>query len=463
MVRVRIAPSPTGYFHMGTARSALMVWLFARKNKGKFILRIEDTDKERSKKEFEDDIVAGIKALGLDYDEFYRQSERYGIYREHLDRLVAEDKAYYCFCSKEELEDQKKEAEKAGEIPKYGGKCANLSKEEIERNIKNKRPFVIRLRMPKEKISWEDIIRGFIEFDADAIGDIVIAKNKDEPLYNFTAVVDDILMGITHIIRGEDHISNTPKQIALYKAIGANIPKFAHLPLILSSDRSKMSKRSGGTPLKDYLSDGYFPEAIINFLVLIGWHPKNNREIFSKEDLISEFELEHVQKGGAAFDPQKLNWLNRKYISGILSAEEVARRGQPFVPEEWKLTPSIIAAVRERINKLSEIKNYVEFFFVEPEYPKEILFWKGEKGNTGENLKVLSEKIMEVDENSFNKENLERAVMAIVPSDKKGEYLWPLRVALSGKEQSPGPFEIMEALGRKKTAVRISTAMEKIS
>jgi glutamyl-tRNA synthetase len=253
MVRVRVAPSPTGYFHIGSARTALMVWLFAKKNNGTFILRIEDTDKERSKKEFDDDIIEGIKALGLDYDEFYRQSERYDIYREYLDKLVTADKAYYCFCTKEDIEAEKVEMEKSGKTPKYGGKCANLSAEEIKRNIDNEKPYVVRLRNPETKISWEDMIRGLIEFDTSSIGDIVIAKNKNEPLYNLTVVIDDMLMNITHVIRGEDHISNTPKQIAIYRAFDADIPLFAHLPLILSSDRSKMSKRHGATALKDYL------------------------------------------------------------------------------------------------------------------------------------------------------------------------------------------------------------------
>jgi glutamyl-tRNA synthetase len=292
------------------------------------------------------------------------------------------------------------------------------------------------------------------------IGDIVIAKSYEEPLYNFVVVVDDALMKISHVIRGEDHISNTPKQIAIMHSLGFKEPIYAHLPLILNKNRSKMSKREGDVSLIDFLNKGYIPEAIINFLALLSWHPKDDREIFSIDDMVKEFSMDRVQKGGSVFDYDKLDWINRKYISDIIPVEELVNRGQKFIKKEWKLTPEIIKAVRGRLVKLSDLEKFVDFFFIEPEYPAEDLFWKGKRGNIKDNLSSILEVVSDMED--FNKNNAERAIMAIVPDNKKGEYLWPLRLALSGKKKSPGPFEIMEGLGKEESVSRINKAINKL-
>ena len=324
--RVRIAPSPTGWLHIGTARTALFNFLFARKNGGKFILRIEDTDKERSKKEYEENILEGLKWLNLYWDEGpdiggpygpYRQSERIEIYKEYLLKLLKEEKAYYCFCSPEEIEAQKKDMALRGLTPIYSGKCRNLSKREAEEKIKRGENYVIRIKMPQKKIKFKDLIRGEIEFDLSLIGDIVIAKSLEEPLYNFTVVVDDYLMKITHVIRGDDHISNTPKQLVLQEMLGFERPFYAHLPMILGPDRSKLSKRHGEMALTEYKKLGYLKEAMINFLALLGWHPSSDEEIFSLEELIERFSLERVQKSGAVFNHLKLDWFNSFYLKKI--------------------------------------------------------------------------------------------------------------------------------------------------
>ena len=456
-----MAPSPTGMMHIGTARTGLFVWLFARQNDGKFILRIEDTDKERYSPEFEESIIKGLERLNLNWDEFYKQSERTAIYREHLERLIKEDKIYPCFCSKEELDKERAVAEREKRPVIYSKKCASIPQEEAEKRIASGEPYVWRFRMPEKKISFNDMVRGEVEYDASLIGDIVIAKNLDEPLYNFVVVVDDMLMQISHVIRGDDHLANTPKQIAIFESLGAKPPIFAHFPLILNPDRSKMSKREGDTALVEFLDKGYLPEALINFLALLSWHPKNDKEIFSIDELIKEFDISRIQKGGAVFDYQKLNWLNHKYISEIISPEELVKRGQMFVPTEWKLTPSIINAVKTRLEKLSDLESAVRLFFITPDYETDLLFWKGEKGSVKENLEKLLSTISETD--NFGKDNLESVIFAVVPADKKGEYLWPLRVALSGAKESPSPFEIMEALGKSTSVERVERALTKLT
>ncbi|MDD5099228.1 MAG: glutamate--tRNA ligase, partial [Candidatus Colwellbacteria bacterium] len=389
MVRVRLAPSPTGMMHIGTARAGLFVWLFARQNGGKFILRIEDTDKERSKKEYEDSIISGLEALGLDWDEFYRQSERTEIYKGYLNKLIESGDAYPCFCSKEDLEREKEEAEKNKKPVIYSGKCSAISREEANKRIAAGEPHTIRFRMPSEKIAFDDMIRGRVEYDGSLIGDIIIAKNYEEPLYNVTVVVDDILMEITHIIRGEDHLSNTPKQIALFRALGYKEPAFGHLPLILNSDRSKMSKRGGDTALIDFLNKGYMPEAVINFLALLSWHPKDDREIFSIDDLLKEFDIGRIQKGGAVFDYVKLNWINRHYINHLVPTEELLKRSKKFLPADWNPTPAMIDSVKSRLDNLSEIKEALAIYFEPLSYEADSLHFKDKKDSTKKNLEKI--------------------------------------------------------------------------
>ncbi|MBC7074377.1 glutamate--tRNA ligase, partial [Candidatus Parcubacteria bacterium] len=322
-IRVRFAPSPTGYLHIGGVRTALFNFLFAKKNQGVFILRIEDTDKERSKKEYEENIMESLRWLGIEWDEGpdkggpfgpYRQSERGEFYKKYLQKLLNEGKAYYCFCTKEELEAERQYLLSLGQAPRYSGKCRNLPKEVVEKNLKEKKESVIRLKVEPQKVVFFDLIRGKIEVEAELLGDFVIAKSLTEPLYNFACVVDDYEMKITHVIRGEEHISNTPKQILIQKALGFPQPQYAHLPLILAPDRSKLSKRHGAVSVWEYKKMGYLPEALLNFLAFLGWNPGTNREIYSLSALIKDFSLERIQKSGAVFNQKKLDFLNGFYI-----------------------------------------------------------------------------------------------------------------------------------------------------
>ena len=474
-VRTRFAPSPTGFLHIGSARTVLFNWLFARQNNGKFILRIEDTDIERSMPEFEKDIISGIKWLGLDWDEeLYRQSERLDIYEKYLRKLIEEEKAYYCFCSKEDLEADRQAMLTQGMAPKYGGRCRHIKKDEAEKRVKAGKPAVIRFRVPEIEVEFTDIIRGKVKFDASLMGDIVIAKDLRSPLYNFSNVIDDAEMKITHVIRGEDHLSNTPKQILIYSALGFEIPHFAHLPLILTPDRKKMSKRDMETALKDYADDGYLKEAIINFLAFLGWHPKDDKEILGIGELVKEFDLKRVQKAGAVFNLEKLEWLNGQYIK-TLSPEELAERMKDFIPELWRnegnkeILVKAISLERERMKKLSDFKESADFFFELPDYDEKLLAWPrpaGEesvinKEKISANLKILSEEIDKIFKADFTKQNIEEAITPLTAVWGRGDLLWPLRAALSGKEASPGPYEIMEVLGKEETLKRLQTAIEK--
>jgi nondiscriminating glutamyl-tRNA synthetase len=457
--RVRIAPSPTGYLHIGTARTALFNWLFAKKQGGKFILRIEDTDLERSEKKYEKDIIDGLSWLGLEWDEGpYRQSERLNIYEKYLKQLLKEEKAYYCDCGKEELEKERQEQQKRGESPKYSGKCR-------DRGISAEQAQVIRFKIGEEEIKFKDLIRGEISFKSGLIGDIAIAKNLRTPLYNFAVVVDDYEMEISQVIRGEDHIANTPKQILIQKALNFPHPQYAHLPLILDPDRSKMSKRYSATSIKEYQTQGYLPEALVNFITLLGWHPNDDREKMSIPEIIEKFDLGRIQKGGAIFDIQKLDWLNAQYIKEK-SNEELARLINELYGEEIKDTQEkmlkILKVGKERMVKLSDYLALKESFELS-EYPAELLIWKNsDKFQIKENLRKTQEIIRGVISHEFNRETLEKLIMPLADSEGRGEVLWPLRVALSGKDKSPGPFEIIEVIDKEETLERLKIALEKM-
>lgn len=486
--RVRLAPSPTGWFHIGNARTGLFNYLFARKTGGKFILRIEDTDKQRSEKKYEKSILEGLQWLGIEWDEGpevngpfgpYHQSERIDIYKKYLEKLLNEGKAYYCFCTSEELEAQKEEAIARGIAPKYLGKCRKLTKEEVDAYLKQKKPHVIRLKMPTKIVEFEDVIRGNMKFDLNLIGDIVIAKSLTEPLYNFAVVIDDYLMKITHVIRGEDHISNTPKQITIQEELGFPRPIYAHLPMILGPDRSKLSSRHGAMALIDYKKMGYLPEALINFLALLGWHPMDNQELLTLDELIDKFELKRVQKGGAVFNIKKLDWFNAQYLKRM-STEELIKRVVDYIKnyssksqiiEKYNqdYIKKVISVESPRMNKLSDLINLSDFFFKKKlEYPKDLLRWK--KMNDIELNKSLQDSLNvleKVKEKEFNQVNLQIKFYNFIDKSSiykgdKGKLLWPLRVALSGKDASPGPFEIAEVLGKKETIERVKLALDKI-
>ena len=487
--RVRLAPSPTGLFHLGNARTGLFNYLFARKAGGKFVLRIEDTDKERSKKEYENTILEGLKFLGIEWDEGpgtngflgpYRQSERLEIYEKYLRQLLEEEKAYYCFCSSEEIEAQKEEMIARGVPPKYSGKCRDLPKSTLETYLEEGKEKTIRIKIPNKVIKFEDIIRGEVEFDLSLIGDIVIAKSLKEPLYNFAVVIDDYLMKITHVIRGEDHISNTPKQIAIQEALGLPRPNYAHLPMILGPDRSKLSKRHGAMALTDYRKMGYLPEAIINFLVFLGWHPIGNEEILSLEELINKFDLERVQKGGAIFNIKRLDWFNAQYLKKMSSEELMDRvvdyiknfSSAPEIIKEYGIDyiKKVIDIELPRMNKLSDLIDLSDFFFKKKiEYSIELLKWKDMTDteltkSLQDSLNILEK----IKESEFNRVNLQIKFYSFIDEDlnyegNKGKLLWPLRAALSGKKASPGPFEIAEVLGKEESIKRLKQALKNIN
>jgi glutamyl-tRNA synthetase len=437
-IRVRFAPSPTGLLHVGSARVALFNYLFARQNKGKFILRIEDTDKERSKVEYEKDIKDGLSWLSLDHDEFYKQSERTDIYKKYLQKLIDEDKA---FVSHEE--------------PKEVGQ----------------RSEVIRFRNPNKKVKFHDLIRGDIEFDTTELGDFVIAKSMDEPVFHLVVVIDDFEMKISHVIRGEDHISNTPRHILIQEAIGAQTPIYAHLPLILDEKRAKLSKRIHGemTSVNYYKKEGFLPEAFLNFLAMLGWNPGTDQELMSLGDLIEKFDIKKVQKGGAIFNTEKLLWFNKEYIKLLpreKTNEEIGKR-LPKNLEDKKIIEKVSRLVSERINVWSDIDKMLsdgdlQYFFEKPDLDKKMIVWKkgGTEKEAKDNLSKVQTLLKEISENDFITENLNKKIMPYAEKAGKGNVLWPLRVALSGKEKSPDPFTLLSVLGKKISMERVESAIK---
>jgi nondiscriminating glutamyl-tRNA synthetase len=379
-VRVRFAPSPTGHLHVGNARTALFNWLFARQKGGAMVLRIEDTDVDRSEARFEDQLIADLKWLGLDWDEGpdlggaygpYRQSDRLEIYREHAERLLNEHKAYLCFCSEEELQRDREKANAEHRQPIYSGKCRNIDPAEAEQKRKAGEACAIRLRIPDHPIRFHDIVHGPVEFSNEVVSDPIVVRSSGMPVYNYVVVIDDALMKITHVIRGDDHLSNTPKQVALYEALGWPLPEFAHLSTILGSDRERLSKRHGATSIANFRDMGVLPEALVNYLALLGWAPSGGtREIFSMQELIKEFSLQRVTPSPAVFDMEKLYWLNRHYIKES-PAERVAALARPFYCgllggessveiQAWldKLTQLLAPSV-DRLEQLSERASFI--------------------------------------------------------------------------------------------------------
>ena len=493
-VRTRIAPSPTGLFHFGSARTALFNWLFTKKHQGRFILRIEDTDRERSKEEYELDAEESLNWLGLGWDEGpetpdlhgpYRQSERATIYEKYTEQLIEGGLAYYCYCSQEELEKQGKEQEAKKLPPKYAGHCRNLSPEDAKsacQRIKTEgRKPVIRFKVPENKtIKWKDLIHGQMVFDSNLIGDFVIVKSNGDPIFLLSNIIDDAEMKISHVIRGDDHLANTPKQLMLAEAMNLQIAEYGHLPMILNPDRTKMSKRKNPTSVThDFRDLGYLPEALINFMAFLGWTPachedcksKTNREFFTLDELVNEFDLADIGKSPAVFDIEKLNYLNGYYIRQM-SLGELAKRCLPYLEKagvsrddnpiiNGEKFLSAISLIQERMKKLSEAPELTSFFFKKPEYDKELLIAKKSDIETtkkalAESLKVLSE------ETDFGRDSIEQLLRALATkiNVSAGEVLWPIRVALSGKPASPGTFELVSYFGKEETLVRIKTAID---
>jgi len=473
IVRVRFAPSPTGYLHLGSARTALFNFIFAKKNKGVFILRIEDTDKERSKKEFVDDIVESLNWLGLKYDEGpIFQSERVELYRKVIEELLDKGKAYRCFCTKEELELKRQEQITRGQTPKYDGTCSRLTKEEVNEKISKGIPYVIRLRVPQETLVFKDYLRGEIKFDLRLLGDFVIAKNENEPLFHLATPVDDYYQGITHVIRGADHISNTPKQLLVFKAMGWKPPIYAHLPLILGEGGGKLSKRHGAKSILEYKKEGFLPEAIVNFLSLLGWHPKRDREVLTLNEIIDEFDLDDVEVRPAIFNIKKLLWLNKVHlrkkpadeIIKIIKEDKDFEDLKVYIEDERYSIDKIYKIIelgKERANNLREIFKVVDFFFKEFDYDKGLLIWNGYTlEQIKESLIKTKEALKNIDEENFKPEYLKNVLDSL--SEDKGYIYWPLRVSLTGLEASPPPIEIMPIIGKEKTLKLIDKAIEKL-
>ncbi len=478
-VRVRFAPSPTGYLHLGGARTALFNFLFARSQKGVFILRIEDTDQERSKKEYEEDIIESLSWLKLNWDEGpIKQSERLDLYQRVIELLLEKKFAYYCFCPKEELEIRRQEQISRGEVPKYPGTCRNLSPEEIKKKISQGLPYVIRLKVPERKIKFRDYFRGEIPYDFRTLGDFVIARNERDPLYLLATPVDDHYQGITHIIRGEDHLPNTPKQLLIYQYLEWPEPIFAHLPLILGQDRTKMSKRHGSMSIREYRNQGYLPEAILNFLVLLGWHPAGDREIISLDEMIKQFSLDKVQKRPAIFSSEKLIYFNKYYLRlknnqdlielisfkdyGYWQNNKFYAKNNVVYSQEKIL--KIIDLGKERAETLNDILSSVSFFFDNFDYSSNLLLWnKCSASEIKDILVKLKGKLMTLKE--FNETEVKKVLEEIVVENNltnRGYVYWPMRVALSGREFSPPPFTLAEIFGKEKTLELIDKAINKL-
>ena len=462
-VRVRIAPSPTGFLHVGTARAALFNWLFARHySEGKFILRIEDTDLERSEKRYEDDIISSLEWLGLKWDEFYKQSDRTKIYSKYINKLLDTGHAFWCYHTEEELENERNVQMKSGGVPAHWCEYKNQK----DKGKKNEaKEGIIRLVVDGDsgrKIKFNDIVRGEIEFELRLLGDISIAKDIDIPLYHLAVVVDDYETEISHVIRGEDHIANTVKHILIQEALGFEQPQYAHLPLILGEDRSKLSKRHAATSLNTYRELGYLPDAMLNFLGFLGWTPRDSaKEIMTANEMIEQFGLEGVHKSGAVFDIKKLNWINSHYIK-MENDQGLINLIAPFVEkyfgkQDVEFMIKMAKIFRERLEYLDQVKEF-HFFFKEPKYDKELLRWKNSQDSEIKESLTRSKQIVE-DSGVEDKQTLVSKLDGLYPGNRGLAY-WPLRVALSGEKASPDPVDIAMILGKEKTLERVMGACD---
>jgi glutamyl-tRNA synthetase len=441
-VVTRMPPSPTGFVHVGNVRTLIFNYLYSKKQGGRVVFRSEDTDRVRSKLEYEEANLHDLKWLGLSWDEFHRQTERAHIYRQYLEKLVSEDLAY-------------------------------ISREESKQNP-GETVEVVRLRNANKDITFNDLIRGDITFNTTELGDFVIARSLDDALYHFTVVVDDHEMGITHVIRGEDHISNTPRQILIQEAIGASRPIYAHLPLILAPDRTKLSKRHGAVSLGEYRDQGFLPEAIVNYLCLLGWNPGTDEEILNMEDLINKFDPVDVHKGGAVFDMVKFRWVNKQHLDR-LGAGEYLEKVKEFLPNETKALPDysadrlerLLPSIRERSETLGDVreaaaKGEYDFAFGHPSVPTDLLKFKKDP-DIAAALPRLEKVIELLSSADFSSpDTIKSAVWRYAEEEGRGEVLWPMRVALTGLERSPDPFTVAYIIGQADTLSRLKTACDTI-
>ncbi|MFC1559805.1 glutamate--tRNA ligase [Candidatus Margulisiibacteriota bacterium] len=478
IARVRFAPSPTGYLHVGGARTALYNWLFARNNKSVFILRIEDTDRTRSTEEAVKAILDGMEWLGLNWDEGpdvggdfgpYFQTDRLNIYKEWAEKLLKEGKAYHCFCTPEELEEQRKRAAKRKEAPKYDGRCRKLSEGQIKEKEAKGLAKVLRFKCPQSgETRVNDMIRGVVVFQNELLDDFVMVKSDGFPTYNFAAIVDDHLMKITHVIRGDDHLSNTPRQILLYRALGLELPEFAHIPMILGKDKARLSKRHGATSVIEYKHMGYLPEALLNYIARLGWG-HGDQEIFSIDELIKLFSLEKVNKTSAVFDTDKLDWLNAHYIKQY-EPEQVMEFCLPFLKEALpKISElmknkegkdhiqKVVACLHDRLRTFKDIVPLSEYFFkddIEIEKKASDKYLKNPEAK--DMVTYLKGKLVDV--YPFTKDNIEKVFkgMAAELNVKLGTIIHPTRALLTGRTESPGIYDVVEILGKETVLKRLS-------
>ena len=469
-VKTRIAPSPTGAPHVGTAYVALFNWAFARKHKGKFLLRIEDTDQKRLVRGAEKQILEALSWLGLDWDEGpFRQSERLPIYKKHAEQLVAEDRAYYCFCSPARLEEVRGKAQEKGLPPKYDGRCRKLSPSKAKKRAK-KEKFVIRLKVPRKgKTGFNDLIRGEIHFENRIINDQVLLKSDGYPTYHLAVVVDDHLMGVTHVFRAEEWISSTPKHILLYQAFGWNMPEFAHFPVLREINRSKLSKRHGAVGILEFKGGGYLPEALLNFLTLLGWSHPEGKEIFSLDEFVEKIDLSRVSTSAPVFDREKLDWMSGEYIRK-LKVQSLKLRIKKYLKNHRGLSVDdrvlgkIIPLVRERIKKLSDFEELAGFFFKDVSWTEDKLVGRGESvGSVAEKLSSVIE--LFTAQTKWETKSLEKKTRALAQDKdwKTSTLFMLLRVAVTGQTISPPLFESMEVLGKDKTLARLKGALSVVN
>ena len=484
-IRVRMAPSPTGPLHIGTARTSLYNFLFARHVSGTYVLRVEDTDVARGTEAWESDIIDNLHWLGISWDEGpqvaggddigpyapYRQSQRMELYAREADRLLASGAAYHCYCTPDELEAVRHEQERNHEAPRYNGRCLRLTvADRAAFEAEGRRP-ALRFRVPPEKIRFDDLIRGEVEFDNALLGDFVIVRGDGMPLYHFVVVVDDEAMAISHVVRGEDHLSNTPKHIALIRALGYREPKFGHIPLILNPDRSKMSKRKSQTAITAYREQGYLPEAMVNFLAFLGWSPGTEEEIFSLAELAERFEIGEVHKAGAVFDKDRLDYLNGVYIRSLADGQ-LAYRLRPFLPEQLDdgILMRLAPLLKERLVRLGDATELAAFLTETDDriaalYEPELLLPKGRSAaEVAEALALARDALGAVPEPDFAAGELEAIgrTSAEAHGWKAGDFFRPLRVAITGRLVSPPLFGSMELLGRERTLARIEAALARL-
>ena len=471
-VRTRFAPSPTGFLHIGSLRTALYNFLWAKNQKGKFFLRIEDTDRERLVEGAQEQLINILKTMGLDFDdEVVVQSTRLKLYRKAVDKLIEKGQAYYCFCSPERLEKLRADLSAKKQVPKYDRACCNLSHDEIKQKLNSGIKPVVRFKIPDNQIvEASDKVYDKISVKTKDLDDFVILKSNNFPTYHLANVVDDHDMRITHVIRGEEWLPSLPKHILLYDALGYDKPNFVHLPLLLNPDKSKLSKRQGDVAVEDYLKKGYLPEALLNYVSLLGWNPGNDREIFIISDLIDKFSLEKINKSGAVFDINKLNWFNAEYIKMIIKQagkrfDQLSDQASTFL-DNPKRSKDVLKLFASRINNLAELKDMSEFLFKLPDYQTELLvFKKSDWDKTKNGLNLALGVLGKIADSDWYVDKLNDSLNNIASQHNlsPGDIFWPVRVAASGLDKSPSPTEILEFLGKNESLNRIKIAIKKMS